>query len=83
MDERYEQIGTFIAHSTDDGTKYTIIVETRVVRYGSDRGAQKVDGTRRLKTSHGEFVRQVGEGKYQIVRAFTKIDLTSDDPNAP
>jgi hypothetical protein len=81
-EERIEHIGTFTAQD-ENGKSYTIYVYSRVFDYESSHGHQKVEGVSNLRTSDGDPVRRIDKGKYQLDNGFTRVDLVSDDPDAP
>ena len=84
MSSRREErhIGSFTAVSAA-GEKFAINHTQTFINAGSHSGVDWLPGMKQLRTSKGDVVNRLSDGKYQVQLWSGKVDVTSDDPNAP
>jgi len=75
------QIGSFNAKA-DDGTLYTIYVYQDFPETRTGSGSSSAPRLKMVRTASGENVNVVAKGRYEVVRPFGNLRLTSDDPQA-
>jgi len=83
MSRKYtKHTSTFTAHS-EGGREFSVHIFTdydQTASFGA--GTNRVEGPKTLRTPDGDLVERIDKGKYRIL-GVEKIDIFSDDPNAP
>lgn len=76
-----EHRGSFRATGSD-GLDYEIDIWVELLDASDAKnpGATR-DGKKSLRTKNGKGVKRISQGKYRIAQ--TRVDLASDDPDAP
>lgn len=80
-DIRYQD--SFTAYD-EAGNEYTVEIFVEIHDAGTlEEPNAEVEGLRQLKTTSGDHVNRIEEGKYEILQAGAVIPVESRDKNAP
>ncbi|MFZ1934697.1 MAG: hypothetical protein WAU84_13215 [Thermoguttaceae bacterium] len=78
---KVERTGFFIAKRSDNGANVRVNIFTEFADCSTRAGSSWEAVSTALKLDDGSHVNPVTKGHYQIM--FPKVDLFTDDPNAP